>query len=152
VHDIFSRAGIAPERVEFADQGSHGEYLSNYREIDIVLDTLPYNGHTTSLDSWWMGVPVLSLIGNTMAGRACVCYTRNLDLSEWAVNDVGSYVDAATRFSRDLGALSRLRAELRVRVEQSPLNDFPRFARNMEAAYQGMWQRWCSGVSPGAGT
>src|SRR5262249_4910930 len=110
---------------------------------DIGLDTLPANGHTTSLDSYWMGVPVITLVGNTVVARAGVCQLTNMDLEELVARTPDQFVNIAVELANDLPRLSGLRATLRDRRVNSPLMDAPRFARNMEAAYRSMWQRWC---------
>jgi predicted O-linked N-acetylglucosamine transferase (SPINDLY family) len=118
--------------------------LRQYREIDIGLDTFPYNGHTTSLDSFWMGVPVVTLCGQTVVGRAGLCQLMNLGLPELIASNPDEYVRIAVSLAGDLPRLAALRAELRPRMQASPLMDAPRFARNLEAAYRQMWVRWCA--------
>jgi predicted O-linked N-acetylglucosamine transferase (SPINDLY family) len=120
-------------------------YLSTYRSIDIALDTVPYNGHTTSLDALWMGVPVITLVGATVVGRAGLCHAMNLGLPELIARTPEQFVSIAVGLAEDIGRLSSLRAGLRARMERSPLMDGARFTRNMEAAYRGVWRRWCSG-------
>jgi len=110
----------------------------------VGLDTLPYNGHTTSLDSYWMGVPVVTLAGQTVVGRAGVCQLTNLGLTELIAWSPEAWVHTILELARDLPRLSMLRATLRERMRKSPLMDGPRFARHVEAAYRNMWQRWCS--------
>ena len=121
------------------------QYLASYREIDLCLDTFPSNGHTTSLDALWMGVPVVTLVGRTIVGRAGLCQARNLGLEALVAWTPEEYVKIAVDLCRDLERLGELRAGLRGRRESSPLMDAPRFARNMEAAYRKVWQRWCEG-------
>ena len=74
--------GVDAKRLEFMSRRPRQEYLGHYQRIDICLDTFPYNGHTTSLDAFWMGVPVVTLVGKTIAGRAGLCQAMNLDLPE----------------------------------------------------------------------
>ena len=70
VRNRFREAAIDPDRIEFVEHRPRPKYLELYHEIDMTLDTLPYNGHTTSLDSLWMGVPVVTCVGRTVVGRA----------------------------------------------------------------------------------
>ena len=119
------------------------KYLELYHRIDLGLDTLPYNGHTTSLDSYWMGVPVVTLVGQTIVGRAGLSQLMNLQLPELIAHTPDQYVEIATNLASDLPRLSELRGTLRARMEQSPLMDAPRFARDIEAAYRTMWRTWC---------
>jgi protein O-GlcNAc transferase len=148
--DRLAREGIDPERVEFVSYLPRRRYLELYHRIDIGLDTFPYNGHTTSLDSLWMGVPVVTLVGKTAVSRAGWCQLSNLGLCELAATTAEQFVRIAVDLSEDLPRLSALRGTLRQRMEHSPLMDGPRFARNIEAAYRQMWRVWCENNSSGA--
>jgi protein O-GlcNAc transferase len=139
--DFFEACGIACERIEFVDYQSRPSYLATYRSLDLCLDTFPYNGHTTSLDAFWMGVPVVTLVGSTVVGRAGLCQAMNLGLPELVAHSPDQYVQIAVELSKDPDRLSDLRAGLRARMEQSPLMDGPRFARNLEAAYRSISNR-----------
>jgi protein O-GlcNAc transferase len=137
------REGIDAERIEFVPPRIRRQYLELNHRIDLGLDSFPYNGHTTSLDSFWMGVPVISLVGQTAVSRAGLCQLTNLGMPELAGRTAERFVQIAVELARDLPRLSGIRASLRRRMEQSPLMDAARFARNVEAAYRGMWQAWC---------
>jgi protein O-GlcNAc transferase len=141
---ILAREGITSDRVTFVANRPRLQYLELFHQIDVGLDTLPYNGHTTSLDSYWMGVPVVTLAGQTVVGRAGVCQLTNLGLTELIAWSPEAWVHTILELARDLPRLSMLRATLRERMRKSPLMDGPRFARHVEAAYRNMWQRWCS--------
>ena len=138
------REGVTPDRVTFVAHRSRARYLELYHGIDIGLDTVPYNGHTTSLDSFWMGVPVVTLTGPTAVGRAGLSQLMNLGLAELIAYCPEQYVRIAVELAHDLSRLSGLRATLRDRMQASPLMDAPRFAGNVEAAYREMWRRWCA--------
>ncbi|MGA2441808.1 MAG: tetratricopeptide repeat protein [Tepidisphaeraceae bacterium] len=137
------REGIGPERVEFVAKQFRSVYLHTYHRIDIGLDTVPYNGHTTSLDSFWMGVPVITLVGQTVVGRAGLSQLTNLGLPELIARTPEQYVQIATDLAKDLPRLAELRRTLRARMQASALIDAPRFARNVESAYRRMWRNWC---------
>src|SRR5205823_2876807 len=109
---------IAAARVEFADKQSRREYLRLHHRIDVGLDPLPYNGHTTSLDAFWMGVPTLTLLGKTVVGRAGWSQLCNLGLKELAAETAEPYVELAARWASDLSRLQGLRAGLRERMRQ----------------------------------
>jgi predicted O-linked N-acetylglucosamine transferase (SPINDLY family) len=141
---VLQKEGIAPDRIAFVSRQPRARYLELYQQIDIGLDTLPANGHTTSLDSFWMGVPVVTLVGPTAVGRAGLSQLSNLGLTELAADSSDAFVRIAAELASDLDHLSRLRAALRQRMQASPLMDAPRFARNLESAYRRMWQRWCA--------
>jgi predicted O-linked N-acetylglucosamine transferase (SPINDLY family) len=143
VAEMFRQRGIAGERITFVPKQAHTEYLRQYHQIDIGLDTFPYNGHTTSLDSLWMGVPVVTLAGITAVSRAGVCQLQNLGLPELIAEDPDQYVQIAVNLAADLERLGNLRSSLRDRLAHSPLMNAPRFTRHIEAAYRSVWQRWC---------
>jgi len=136
--------GISRDRVTFVPRRSRAQYLASYHGIDIGLDTIPYNGHTTSLDSTWMGVPVVTLVGSTVVGRSGLSQLTNLGLPELIATSPEQYVQIAVDLAQDWPRLSRLRSTLRERMRASPLMDAPRFTRNLEAAYRQMWRRWCA--------
>ena len=124
--------------------GNRGSSICRlYNRIDLGLDPLPYNGHTTSLDAFWMGVPTITLIGKTVVGRAGWSQLCNLGLQELAARTPEEYVEIAVQLAGDLPRLQELRATLRARMRASPLMDGKRFARHMEQAYRQMWRTWC---------
>jgi len=138
--EILEREGIASHRVEFVEYRPRWEYLQTYHRLDIALDTTPYNGHTTSLDALWMGVPVVTLAGQTPVSRAGLSQLTNLGLPELVAHTPEDYVKIAVDLATDLPRLEKLRATLRKRMQNSILMDAPCFARQIEAAYQKMWQ------------
>ncbi len=140
--------GIAGARVAFADKRPRADYLKIYHQIDLGLDPLPYNGHTTSLDAFWMGVPTLTLLGKTVVGRAGWSQLCNLDLKEMAAETPEQFVAIAAQLAGDLPRLQELRGTLRERMARSPLMDAHRFARNVEQVYRQIWRRWCQGLPP----
>jgi protein O-GlcNAc transferase len=143
VRAALEAAGIAGERIEFADRQPRIGYFALYRQIDIGLDTFPYHGHTTSLDAYWMGVPVVTLVGPTPVSRAGLSQLSNLGLADLTAKTPAEFVQTATALARDLPRLAMLRAGLRERLQRSPLMDGPGFARDVEAAYRTLWREWC---------
>ena len=142
--ELLAREGVERRRVEFVDFRPRREYLGIYHRLDIALDTFPYNGHTTSLDALWMGVPVVSLAGQTPVSRAGLSQLSNLGLPELIAHSEEDYVRIAVALAGDLPRLAALRATLRARLQASPLMDAPRFARQVEQAYREMWRAWCA--------
>jgi predicted O-linked N-acetylglucosamine transferase (SPINDLY family) len=138
--DTLNALGVEPSRVEFMDRRPRSEYFRMYHRIDLGLDTFPYNGHTTSLDSLWMGVPPITLVGRTAVGRAGWSQLNNLALAELAAQTPKQFVEIACSWAADLPRLSRLRASLRDLMLGSALCDSGRFARSVESAYETMWQ------------
>jgi protein O-GlcNAc transferase len=137
------KQGIGAERVSFTPFRPRADYLRTYHQIDAGLDTFPYNGHTTSLDSYWMGVPVITRVGDTSVGRAGLSQLENLGLRELAADSDAQFVETAVQLARDLPRLSEMRASLRARLAASPLMDGARFARHIEAVYRNVWLAWC---------
>ena len=144
----FDAAGVAPDRIEFVPRCSREEYLHYFDLIDIGLDTFPYNGHTTSLDSLWMGVPVVTLVGETVVGRAGLSQSSNLGLTQLIARTPEQFVQIAVGLSLDLEGLAALRRDLRTLMQNSPLTDAVPFAREVEAAYRQMWRDFCRRPSP----
>jgi predicted O-linked N-acetylglucosamine transferase (SPINDLY family) len=140
--EMFRQQGIEADRVQFAAFQRQNAYMAEFARIDICLDTVPYNGHTTSLDSMWMGVPVMTRIGPTVAGRAGFSQLSNLGLTELAAESDERFVEIATALAGDVPRLRELRQTLRPRMEGSPLMDGRRFARSMENAFRRMWENW----------
>jgi predicted O-linked N-acetylglucosamine transferase (SPINDLY family) len=139
----FQRHGIEPSRIEFLPKTGQRQYWELYHRADITLDTTPYGGHTTAMDSIWMGVPVVSLAGRLPVGRAGVTILSNIGLPELVAQSPQEYVNIAVQLAGDLGRLCQLRSTLRDRLRASALMDAPRFARNLEAVYRQMWRSWC---------
>ncbi len=139
-----ARFEIGSRRVEFVAFRPRGEYLRTYHQIDLGLDTFPYNGHTTSLDSYWMGVPVITRVGRTSVGRGGLSQLHHLNLTQLAAETDEQFASAAIVLASDLSKLSGLRQQLRGRLESSPLMDANRFARNIENAYRRVWADYCA--------
>jgi protein O-GlcNAc transferase len=141
----FAECGIDTARVELrshvAEMGAH---LLTYGEIDIGLDPLTYNGTTTTCEALWMGVPVVSLIGDRHASRVGFDLLSRIGLSELAVPDVDGYIKLAVALAQDLPRLQQLRRGLRDRMQHSPLCDAAHFTRQFEAALRAMWHDWCA--------
>jgi len=131
----FARSGIAPDRIDFVAYQPRNSYLAEYNRIDIALDTLPYNGETTTLDALWMAVPVITRVGRTVAGRAGWSLLSNLQLTELAAHSDDEFVQIAATLAADAPHLAELRRALRPRMAASPLTDGPRFAENVEVAF-----------------
>ncbi|MGD0491435.1 MAG: tetratricopeptide repeat protein [Steroidobacteraceae bacterium] len=144
--------GIEPRRVDFVAFRPRAEYLRIYDRIDFGLDTFPYNGHTTSLDALWMGVPTVTRVGETCVGRGGLSQLHQLGLSELAAHSDEAFVEAAVALAADLPRLAALRgASLRARLENSALMDGARFARHIEHAYRTAWTQYAANSGRSAG-
>jgi predicted O-linked N-acetylglucosamine transferase (SPINDLY family) len=141
----FAARGVEPGRVTLVPRLPRDEYLRQYHQIDVALDPFPYNGHMTSCDALWMGVPVVSLRGQTSAGRGGVSLLTNLGMTETLADDTHEYVAIATGLADDLPRLAAIRSTLRQRMKDSPLCDAGLFTRGVESAYREMWRTWSRG-------
>jgi predicted O-linked N-acetylglucosamine transferase (SPINDLY family) len=141
---MLGQAGIGPERLQVLGRVPDiAGHLACYGRVDIALDTFPYHGTTTTCEALWMGVPVVTLAGQTHVSRVGVSLLSNLGLAELIATSPGEYVDLAVGLAADLPRLAGLRASLRERMRASPLMDAAAFASDMEAAYREMWRKWC---------
>lgn len=140
----FAARGIPPERLEMRQLSTiWSECMQIYNEIDIVLDAFPWNGHTTTLEALWMGVPVVSLRGNRHAARMGAGLLIPMGLMELLGESEDAYVDCALALAYDTSRLRDLRVSLRDRVRKSPICDAASYAASVETAYRAMWRHWC---------
>jgi predicted O-linked N-acetylglucosamine transferase (SPINDLY family) len=144
ITSFLSERRLDPARVQLVAFLPGYKYFEQYQQIDIALDPFPYGGGTTTCDALWMGVPVVTFAGETGVSRGGLSLLSNLQLPELAAHTAEEYVRIAAELARDLNRLKTLRAELRQKMQQSPIMDAPRFARNVEAAYRQMWTNWCA--------
>ena len=144
----FSAAGIDAARIEFRGRSHHGEALEQYGDVDIGLDTFPWNGGLTTCESLLMGVPVIALKGDRIISRQSAAMMNALGLDDFVADDWDQYVDIARRWSASTGALAQLRRELRQRLRASPLGDGKRYANAVEQIYASTWRAWCEGNQP----
>lgn len=143
MHAAFAAHGVDAARIATRGPSSHRAFLGEYGGIDIVLDPFPYSGGLTTCEALWMGVPTLSLPGETFSSRHSFSHMCNAGLPGWVARDPASYVELALAKAAELDALAELRAGLRARVKASPLCDAPRFGRHLGAALRHAWWMWC---------
>ncbi|QEX17538.1 hypothetical protein FRZ44_28380 [Hypericibacter terrae] len=142
--DLFADLGIDSTRISLLGRSAHRALLQEYNGIDIALDPFPYSGGLTTLESLWMGVPVITKKGDRFAARHSASHLTAVGLPELIAPDPDGYVALACGLAKDLPRLAALRAGLRGRMAASPLCDGPGFTRDLEAAYRTMWRRWCA--------
>ncbi|RYE78114.1 MAG: hypothetical protein EOP19_21955, partial [Hyphomicrobiales bacterium] len=141
----FAAHGIAVERLLLKSQTASALlHFQSYSEIDICLDPFPYNGTTTTCDAFWMGVPMVTLVGDRFISRVGSSLLRAVGLGDLVAENVEDYVAIAARLASDVPRLERIRASLRHDLLTSPLGDAPRFARSFEAALRQTWRTWCA--------
>jgi predicted O-linked N-acetylglucosamine transferase (SPINDLY family) len=147
VTERFARVGVEKSRVHFVGRQLWSEYAQTYSQIDIALDPFPYGGGITTCDALWMGVPVVTLSGNTAVGRGGRSILSNIGLPELIAFTPDQYVQIAIDLARDCDRMDGYRQGMRARMLGSPLLDGASFARDVEAAYRQMWRTWCETVS-----
>jgi protein O-GlcNAc transferase len=140
----FAENGIAPERLRFAGASPSPEYLAAYGDIDIALDPFPYTGGTTTADTLWMGVPVVTLAGRLAVQRSAASILTSVGLTDMVAETPRQYLDAAVFLAGIVPQIPELRANVRQALERSPLMDEVAMVRSLEAAYREMWRRWCT--------
>jgi protein O-GlcNAc transferase len=135
--------GLNPDRILFLARRSRRDYLQLFADVDVALDPFPFTGHTTTCESLWMGVPVISLEGTTYASRFGGSALVALGLEDWIGRCPDDYVARAQRSATRVDELAVLRHDLRRRMADSPLMNCERFSRQVEAVYRRIWQHWC---------
>jgi protein O-GlcNAc transferase len=140
---LFAEQGVDVARIRFAGSSPRHEYLAAYQEVDIGLDPFPFNGCTTTLESLWMGVPVVTLRGDRYVSHMGESIMMNLGMEELVTHSEDAYIAKAIALASDLPRLATLRSGMRTKLLKSPLCDGPEFTRDLEAAYRNIWQTWC---------
>ncbi|MEA2824187.1 MAG: protein O-GlcNAc transferase [Alphaproteobacteria bacterium] len=142
------KRGVSPDRILFAPFIKLKDHLARGRLADLFLDTLPVNAHTTASDALWMGVPVLTCLGSTFAGRVAASLLAAVGLPEMITRSLADYEALALKLATDPALMASVRAKLARNRDTYPLFDTPRLARHIEAAYRTMWVRHQSGLAP----
>ena len=143
-----SARGISPARLVFAPRIRMEDHLARHRLADLFLDTLPYNAHTTASDALWAGLPVLTCVGTTFAGRVAASLLNAVGLAELITKSLEEYEALASKLANDPAMLAGVKAKLAANRESYPLFDTDRFRRHIEAAYITMWERSQRGEPP----
>jgi predicted O-linked N-acetylglucosamine transferase (SPINDLY family) len=145
----FAAEGIAPERLIWSShvRGIHA-HLAMYHQVDIALDSFPYNGTTTICEATWMGVPVVTLTGDVHRARVGTSLLTALGLPELIAPTAQRYVETAVALANDRPRLIEYHKTLRARMAASPLCDAKGYARRFESALRDAWRGWCRSPSP----
>ena len=145
------RSGVSAQRIIFAPRVDDvSDHLARQGQADLFLDTLPYNAHSTACDALWAGLPVVTCLGQTFAGRVAASVLRSVGLPEMIATTVEDYEALALKLARDPSALSAIKVKLARHRDTHPLFDTARFTRHIEAAYITMWQHHRTGEPPRA--
>ena len=140
------RRGVEPSRLIFAPPMPPPEHLARHALADLFLDTLPYNAHTTASDALWCGIPVLTLKGNSFAGRVAASLNHAIGMDEMSVSTAADFEALAVALARDPARMAALKAQLSANRDGSALFDIESFTRQIEAAYETMWERHIGGA------
>ena len=140
----FEAKGVSSDRLELIEwTETLREHFELYRQVDVALDTFPYNGTTTTCEALMMGLPVIALRGDRHAARVSTSILARLGLAGLSADGPTTYVQRAVALASNPAALAKLRQGLRRRMARSPLCDAAGYTRRLEAAYREMWRRRC---------
>ena len=140
-------SGVAPDRIRFAPRVDMDVHLARYSVAELMLDTAPYNAHTTAADALWMGCPVLTVPGRTFAARVCAGLLSTAGLDDLIARDLDDYTRTAIALARDEARRADLRTRLRG-TRTRVLFDNAAFARHFETGLSAAWQRAVDGLPP----
>lgn len=139
-HQRLAAQGIDINRVALHGKVPRSAYLSAYAEVDILLDTFPYPGGTTTCEALWMGVPTVALRGASMIANQGASLLAAAGFSDWVAENLDEYTALARKWAGNRQELAQLRLQMRERVQHAPLCDASRFCRHMENALWSMWR------------
>lgn len=149
IQQIMERAGVAADRLCFEPRAEVDRYYTIFHRVDVALDSYPYGGGTTTLDSLWMGVPVVAAVGPLPVSRSASSILKCLGLDGWVAGSIDDYEDLAVAWACNLTAVAKLRAELRSRLAASRLMDEARFTTDVESLLRAAWKRHCAEAGEG---
>lgn len=145
--EAFQR-GITSERIIFADDKPQIEHFGRLQLADLVLDTLPYNAHTTASDALWVGVPIMTCVGETFPSRVAGSLLTAIGLKELIATNLESYYQLAFELATCSNSLNRVKEKLAANRLTTPLFDIVSYTRNLESLYETMWQNYLNGEKP----
>src|SRR5258708_6915792 len=140
--------GVASDRLVFAPRVPVDDHLARHSLADLFLDTLPVNAHATASDALWTGLPVLTVMGDTFAGRVAASLLQACDLPELVTSSLAEYEKVALALARDPERLAALKDKLSRNRQSAPLFDTAHYTRYLERAYTTMWERARRGEPP----
>jgi protein O-GlcNAc transferase len=145
IHARFAQRYIPPNRVLLEGHTPLADHLAAYHRVDLALDTQPFSGCTTTCESLWMGVPVVTLPGATFASRQSTSHMKNAGFPSFVADNMNAYVESAVNWASRLDELAVIRSELRDQASQSPLGDAQRFADDLLAVLTQAWEAAAAG-------
>jgi predicted O-linked N-acetylglucosamine transferase (SPINDLY family) len=144
----FVQHNIEADRLILCDRTTINKYLELHHRVDLLLDTFPYTGGTTTFHGLWMGVPTITLAGKTLAGRSGAAIMSQYSLGEFVANDQSEYLEKAVNWAQRQEDLSVIRSSMRERIENNATYSKEFIAKITEKALRKTWEIWCSGKSP----
>jgi protein O-GlcNAc transferase len=141
--DRFTNQGVAEDRLIMHPRLPMIDYLTLHHQIDLALDTFPYNGGTTSLHSLWMGVPLITLAGHTSISRVGVSLMAGLGVPEFCALSTDEYLERTIEAAQNLPKLNQIRQSLRDRMTATLASDPASAARPLEEMFRTTWSKWC---------
>ncbi|AJK44697.1 tetratricopeptide repeat protein [Burkholderia plantarii] len=148
----FTAEGIAHQRLDLQPRAPAAVYLQQHHHVDLCLDTFPYTGSTTALNALWMGVPTLTIRGDTLASRAGAVWMSSVGLEQFVADSADDFVARGIALANDLEGLADVRRGLRERCRQSPGFQPERIANAVSDAFRMAWRRWCADEAPASFT
>ncbi len=143
--DIALEEGVSPERLRFlAIEASEEIHRANLSIADVVLDTYPYGGATTTLEVLWMGIPLVTRVGQQFPARNSYTFMVNAGISEGITWSEAEYVEWGIKLGTDAELRQQVREKLRLSKKLSPLWNARRFTLDVESAYREMWREYCT--------
>ncbi|RYG24563.1 tetratricopeptide repeat protein [bacterium] len=137
---MFRANGVDPSRIEFRATSGREEYFRSYHDVDLMLDSFPFGGGTTTSEALWMGVPVVSLSAERFVGRMTESILHTVGVPELLPTDASDFVRKALELAGDLPQLEAYRSSLREKTVGSPLCDLPSYTRDLESTFEWMWE------------
>ncbi len=140
--------GIDPHRLHYSKfEKSTQDHLRVYQKVDIALDSFPYNGATTTFEALWMGVPVVTLVGNAHVSRVGKSILATLGFDNLIANTADEFVTLCQTLAKDVKYIQNFRQTIREKMQKSPVMDAKTFTRELEELYQRAWNNWCENQS-----
>lgn len=147
--EAFEVEGVGDNRVALFGQGNHWDHLASHWIPDVMLDPFPQGGGVSAFESLWMGVPLVTLLGDRPSGRIAASLLKQVQLDDWIANDEETYVERAVEAARDIERLKQIRATLRERVYAMPATDLKGYVAAVEDGYRARWAAYCQKVKEG---
>lgn len=142
LYSVFEKNNIKKNRILIENGGNREKILKDYNKIDILLDTYPYGGGTTSLEAAWMCVPILTISGANFVSRGATSVNQSLGMSDWNCNNGAEYLEKAIKFSNEVGSLEKLKSELIVKRMNNKIFDNVFYARNFYSLMKEVWNKY----------